>query len=141
VGCLSSLFFGKHLDPLVTGDARKEELTVLVREVGESVLNQSAVIVGCKLLLSDIEETGAHNARVLADAGDFHGAYCIRGGVGCQEETRERSEGVVIERLITVLADLTVDEINVVAITLHTLLVFVHGYIIHAGACGVKGSA
>ena len=81
---MSSFLFGKHFDPLVTGDAREEELTVLVREVGESVLNQNAVTVRRKLLLSDIEETRAGNARVHAGAGDFHGAYYIRGGVGCQ---------------------------------------------------------
>ena len=136
---MSSFLFGKHFDPLVTGDAREEELTVLVREVGESVLNENAVTVRRKLLLSDVEEARAGDARVHAGAGDFHGAYYIRGGVGCQEETREKSEGVIIERLIAVLADLAIDEINVVTVTLHTLLVFVHGYIIHGWGANVKG--
>ena len=70
---MSSLFFGKHLDPLVASDAREEELTIIIREVGEGVLNEHTPIVCLELLLSDVEEASASDARVVAGAGDFHG--------------------------------------------------------------------
>ena len=70
---MSSLFFGKHLDPLVASDAREEELTIIIREIGESVLDERAVAVRLQLLLGDVEHARAHDARVHADAGDFHG--------------------------------------------------------------------
>ena len=38
---------------------------------------------------------------------------------------------IIIEGLITVLTDLTVDEIHIVTVTFHTLLVLVHGCIIY----------
>ena len=70
----------------------------------------------------------------------FHGAHYIRGGVECQEETREKSEGVIIERLVAVLADLTVDEIDLALATLHTLLVLIHGCIIYCATGCVNPS-